>query len=135
MRTAKKWLALVAVICLLLVVVGCTPSSDEAQIESVVNGYASSISNQNWNKARSYCVEGSTYYALADQLEDLFDQAGATGISIDYSITISNISINDSYATVSGSYAIIISGGGQSMDDSGNITMSLQKVNGSWKLS
>jgi hypothetical protein len=132
-KTAKNWLAVVAVICLLLVVTGCTPSSDEAQIESVVNGYASAISSQNWNKARSYCVEGSTPYTAVDGLEDIINQSSGS-ISIDYSITISNISINDSYATVSGSYALIISGGGQSMDDSGNITFNLQKVDGTWKL-
>jgi len=134
MRTVKKWIVLVTIISLLLVVVGCTPSSDEAQIESVINGYANAISNQNWNTAKSYCVEGSTYYILAEQLEDLLDQPGATGISIDYDITISNISVNGSLATASGSYSLVISGGGLSQDDSGSISMSLQKVNGSWKL-
>ena len=30
--------------------------------------------------------------------------------------------------------ALIISGGGQSLDDSGNLTFNLQKVDGTWKL-
>jgi len=131
----KKIFVLVVTICFLLVVVGCTPSSDEAQIELVVNGFASALSNQNWSKARSYCVEGSTYYDLVDQFEDLFSQAGDVDISFDYNINISNVSVNNSYATASGTYSVVISGGGISQDDSGNITMSLEKVNGSWKLS
>ena len=132
MRITKK-LLLVAVILIVLTVTGCTPTSEEAKIESVVNGYASAISSQNWNKARSYCVEGSTPYTTVDGLEDIMNQASGS-VSIDYIITISNTSINDYYATVSGSYALIMSGGGTSMDDSGNLTFNLQKVNGTWKL-
>lgn len=134
MKLTKKFFAIVAIMCVLFIITGCTPSSDEAQIESVVKGYTSAISNQNWNKARSYCLEGSIYYDTIDQFEDLFNQPGATGFSIEYNVTISNISINNSHATVNGAYSTVVSAGSLSQSDSGNATMSLQKVNGSWKL-
>ena len=50
-----------------------TPATDEAKIKSVINEYFLAISNQNWNKAKNYCVYGSDRYYATCQVESLIN--------------------------------------------------------------
>lgn len=134
-KIIKRKISLIILIFIsfLLTLSSCTPISEEAKIESLVNGYANSISNQDWNKARSFCIEDSIFYTLIDDLEETINQAEES-ITIDYSIILSDITVNDNYATVTGIQSYILTDSEESQDNSGNISWDLQKVNGIWKL-
>ncbi len=71
----NKILLVALVMVLVLVLVGCggvvTPATDEAKIKSVINEYFLALNDQNWSKAKSYCVYGSDIYYAICQMEDL----------------------------------------------------------------
>jgi len=115
---------------------GCGAIADEAQIRSVINGFSNAISNQNWDKARGYCVYGSDPYNGVTTWENLIAQSSSlyATIDIDYSFNISNIIITGDYATADGFETVIITTNGESQEESGNQTMNLKKVDNSWKI-
>lgn len=71
----RKRLLILAILVLAIFLSGCsggivTPSTDEAKIKSVINEYFSALNDQNWSKARSYCVYESELYNDVVQLEN-----------------------------------------------------------------
>ncbi len=79
----KYFLALFLVLALFLA--GCdgvtTPVSDETQIRKVVQNYCSAISDQDWDRAKSYCVYDSQVYfdtcVLEEQVNICNNQLGS----------------------------------------------------------
>ena len=75
----KKLFYLSILLVFISILYGCSgqptipgPSiNEEAQIKSVIHEYWLAISNQNWNKARSYCVYGSSPYYSVSQIENI----------------------------------------------------------------
>jgi len=47
--------------------------SDETKIKNVINGFFQAISDQNWSKARSYCVYGTPIYNILEELPLIYD--------------------------------------------------------------
>ena len=125
---------IILLFALILMLSGCGAISDEAQIRSVINGFSSALSNQNWVKARSYCVYGSGPYNNVTALENLIAQFSSLNATLDYSFNISNIIITGEYATASGFLTVVVTANGESQEESGNQTMNLKKVDNSWKI-
>lgn len=131
---------LVAFIILAVFLCGCngmvTPATDEAEIKSVIHEYFLAINDQNWGKAKSYCVYGSDrYYAtcvLEDAINALYQSYGSVTITI--FVTISDVSVNGSYATAYGNGTMVIIAGYYSDMGSASATYYLQKVRNSWKI-
>jgi len=135
----SKILVVVLVMFLVLALVGCgvvTPETDEAKVKGVIQDWSLAINAQNWNKALSYCVNGSDKYYYICQLRDVINSLSqyCNVVTINILITNIQVSIYGSYANASCYVNAVISACGYSESDSiyGNLT--LQKIGNSWKL-
>jgi len=138
----RNYFLLVLVLVLVMFLAGCagggivTPAGDEAAIKSVVNEYFLAINDQNWSKAKNYCVYGSDrYYAtcgIEDVINTLYQYASAVTITI--FVNISNVSVNGSYASAYISGSGIITADYYSESESMTGYYYLQKVGYSWKI-
>ena len=135
-RAYISCIVIILLFALILILSGCVATSDEAQIRSVINGFCNAISNQNWDKARSYCVYGSDPYNDITDLENAVDLLNSMveNVTIEYSFNISNIIITGEYATVDGFLTVIITGDGVSQEESEEQTVNLKKVDNIWKI-
>jgi len=50
-----------------------TPLTDEAKIENVIQEFCLALSDQNWSKAKSYCVYGSEIYNRLVEFEEAWN--------------------------------------------------------------
>ena len=121
--------------------VGCsgvivTSDGEEWAVKSIVNEYYLALSNLDFNKAKSYCVYGSDQYYAVCQGEALVDNLSlyCSVITINAVIDIQNVSVNSSYATVSGNTSYLLTGCGYVEADDKNSKFYLQKIGNSWKL-
>jgi len=139
----KRKLILVGLVLILVIfLVGCsgggitTPATDEAKVKSVINEYFLAINDQNWSKAKSYCVYGSDRYYAVCQGEDLFDTLYlyCNLITINAYTDIQNVSINGSYSQAYCYTTYLVTACGYYENDSGYVYYDLQKVGNSWKL-
>ena len=139
----KRKLFLVGLVLILVMfLVGCsgggitTPATDEAKVKSVINEYFLAINDQNWSKAKSYCVYNSDKYYDTCEYEDAANvlEQYYGNITITCFTNISNVSINGSYASAYVDVTILLTAGYyyDSADSSGYLY--LQKVGNSWKL-
>jgi len=73
----RKHLFLVSFIIFAVFLSGCNgviaPATNEAKIKSVINEYCLAINDQDWSKAKSYCVYGSEEYYKVCYIEDIFN--------------------------------------------------------------
>jgi len=136
----RKSFLIVLVLILAIFLIGCngvvTPVTDEAKIKSVINELWLAINDQNWSKAKSYCIYGSEAYYGVCYLEDLFDTANlyCDNVTIFAYVNILNVSIYGSYSKVYVYISAVISGCGSSAGDSFYSYHHLQKVGNSWKI-
>jgi hypothetical protein len=135
----RKYFLVVLFLILAMFLSGCgivTPDIDEAKIKSVIHEYFLAINDQNWSKAKSYCVYGlDRYYAtcvLEDAIDALYQSYG--NVSITIFITISNVSVSGSYASAYGTGTMVIIAGYYSESGSASATYYLQKIGNSWKI-
>jgi len=122
--------------------VGCggsgivTPATDEAKAKSVIQDYFLAINDQNWSKAKNCCVYGSDrYYAtcvIEDAINTLYQYAPT--VTITCFVTISDVTINGSYAEAFGSGTIVITADYYSESESASGYYYLQKVGNNWKI-
>ena len=138
----KKYFLIILFLIFAIFLSGCagggivTPATDKAKIKSVINEYFLALNDQNWSKAKSYCVYGSDrYYAtcvLEDAINALYQSYGSVTITI--FVTISDVSVNGSYASAYINVTVLITAGYyyDTYIDSGYLY--LQKVGNSWKL-
>jgi len=136
----RKKQFLVAFLALLIISIfilsGCIPLSDEAQITYLINRYYSAINQQNWEKAKSYCIFNSIPYNDVINIENNVAQwdSSIADITLDYSFYISDIIITGKFATVDGFLSFEININGSITEDSGEKTINVEKIDNNWKL-
>ena len=137
----RKCTLILILLILAIFLTGCTggvvtPATDEAKVKSVIQEYFLAINDQNWSKAKSYCVYGSDRYYATCVLEDAINvlyQYSST-VTITCYITISNVSVYGNYADAYISVTIFATAGYYSDSESGSTYYYLQKVGNSWKI-
>jgi uncharacterized protein YceK len=136
----RKSLFLIVFIILAVFLSGCngviTPATDEAKIKSVIYEYFLALNDQNWSKAKSYCVYGSDQYYAVCQAEDLFNTAYllCNQVTINFVVNIIDVSISGSYSQVHSYVSYLVTYCGYYEADEGDSYLELQKVGNSWKL-
>ena len=127
----KKYFLIIAFLILAMFLSSCggviIPATDEAKIKNVVNECVLAVNDQDWSKAKSYCVYGSEAYYQVCYIEDMVNTLHLYYglITINYYINILNVSIYGNYSEVSGGYY---------ESDSGYFWQYLQKVGNTWKI-
>jgi len=137
----RKCYFVVLFLMLAMFLVGCsgggivTPANDEAKIRSVINEYFLALNDQNWSKAKSYCVYGSDVYEFTCALEagDALYQ-NIPVVTIIFSVDILDVSISGTYATAYSSVSTVTTTDYGSYSDSGLWNIYLQKVDNNWKI-
>ncbi len=138
MKTKSLFIILFLISVILLS--GCagvvTPATDEAKVKSVIQNFFLAINDQNWSKAKSYCVYGSDVWFIVMSIEDAMNTLYYyyNLITINCFINISNITVNGSYgsAKVTGSMVVTADGYIETEDISG--IFHLQKIGNNWKI-
>ncbi|MBA7582014.1 hypothetical protein ES708_23933 [subsurface metagenome] len=73
----RKGFLVVLFLILAIFLSGCggvvTPDTDEAKVKGVIQNYASAMNNQDWDKAKGYCVYNSWAYWMVESYEFLVD--------------------------------------------------------------
>ena len=138
----RKLFLVVLVLILAIFLSGCagggivTPATDEAKIKSVIYEYFLALNDQNWSKAKSYCVYGSDQYYAVCQAEDLVNTAYllCNQVTINFVVNIIDVSISGSYSQVYSHVSYLITYCGYYETDEVDSYLELQKVGNSWKL-
>jgi len=134
----RKYFFVVLFLMLVIFLAGCGSEivTDEVKVKSVIQNYFLAINNQNWSKAKSYCIYDSEAYYDTCDLEDIIntfiDQY--TSATLTYFVDISNVSVIGSYASAYYSGSLTITADPYS--ESGSISgyYYLQKVVNTWKI-
>lgn len=136
----NKSLRLIGVFILLLVVVtvftGCGGTvSEETKIENVIQKCFLAMSNQEWNKARSFCVYNSNFYSFVSDMESIVNNLNLEHeYTLEFLFSIVEITINGNYATVNGEVSFVETLDGEGGETVGEETLHLEKINNNWKL-
>ena len=107
---------LLTFLILVIFLTGCnggivTPLTDEAKIKNFIQEFCLALSDQNWSKAKSYCVNGSEIYNILLELEEpwndgviVMETCGGSSFYVDdinyIPEYIGEININGEYAEV-----------------------------------
>ena len=85
-KTHLSCIVIILFFALILMLSGCGAISNEAQITSIINGFSNALSNQNWDKVRSYCFYGSGSYNNVINLENVIAQLSSMieNVTLDY---------------------------------------------------
>ena len=114
------------------------PATDEAKIKSVINEFFWAISNQSWNKAKSYCVYGSRMYDIVSEFKEAYGYMSSSSgvIIIDVAVDdILNVSIDGEYSKTYCYYSFSLNVYHDDYERKvNNGYINLQKVGNSWKL-
>ena len=136
----KKYFLVVLFLVLVILLSGCsgvvTPVNDDAAVKSVIHEYFLAMNDQNWSKAKGYCVYQSDQYYSTIGFEDaanMIEQyyGNITILSI---ANVSNESVNGSYASASVSVNLVVTAGYYYDSASGSGTYYLQKIGNNWKI-
>ena len=137
----RKCLLILTFLILIIFITGCsggivTPLTDEAKIKSVINEYFLAMNDQNWGKAKSYCVYGSERYYDTCSLEDLINNFYQyySVVTIYFQVNIYNVYVYGNYAQADIYVNYWLAYGYNSESDSTSTTYSLKKVGNVWKL-
>jgi len=137
----RKYSLIILFLILAIFLNGCSigiviPDTNEAKVRSVVQGYYSALNNQNWNKAKSYCVYGSEKYYKTCMIEDKINTLYfyCNFVTINTYVDISNVSIYGNYSQVYCYISAVIRACGYSDSTSGYGSLYLQKIGNSWRL-
>jgi len=127
---------IILLIVLILILSGCIPLSDEAEITYLINRYYFALIKQNWDIARSYCVYNSDFYNDVTDIENKVAQwsSAIIDVTLDYSFYIYDIIITGKYATVNGMLHYSITVNGSFEEDSRDKTINAEKIDTIWKL-
>jgi len=111
-------------------------ADEKEEIESICNKAVSALNDKNWNKARSYCINGSEAYNQVSELKNSIDNIenwyGPGNLNINSNIN--NIVVNGNYATVYGYFNSTFTAGSYFDENSGSFTGYLKKSGSSWKI-
>ena len=109
----RKGILLLTFLVLAIFLTGCTggvvtPLTDEVKIKNVIQELCLALSDQNWSKAKSYCVYGSEIYNRLVEFEEswndgiiVIETCGGGSFYVDdinYIVDIGAININSEYA-------------------------------------
>lgn len=113
-----------------------TPLTDEAKIKSAIQEYYLALNDQDWSKAKSYCIYGSEKYYKTCTIEDAINTLSlyCNIVTINTYVSISNVSIFGNYSDAYCYISATISACGYFESDSAYGYLYLQKVGNSWKL-
>ncbi|GAH93907.1 unnamed protein product, partial [marine sediment metagenome] len=126
----RKYFLVVLFLILAMFLSGCGIVTDEEKVRDVIDEYFLAISDQEWEKAKSYCIyESDVYYETCD-FEDYVDSLNLdfSFVDITFLVDIFDIRINgnDASAYVDGILNIITDD--SSIIDSSSGNFYLQKV-------
>jgi len=111
-------------------------ATDEIKVKSVIQEYYLALTDQNWSKAKSYCIYGSEKYyktcVIEDEINTLYLYCNI--VTINTYVDISDISIYGNYSDVYCYVYVTISACGYFGSDGVYGTLHLQRVGNSWKL-
>ena len=104
----KKFFLIVLFLILIIFLSGCrrgevvVPTIDEIKIRNVIQGYCLAITDQEWNVAKSYCIQDSSIYDDVCQMEGKADDAFLEDYTINFRLTIdiSDVYIDEDYSQV-----------------------------------
>ena len=137
----KRKLFLVVLFSVLVILLsGCsgvvTPVNDEAAVKSVIHEYFLAINDQNWSKAKGYCVYQSDQYYSTSGFEDAANMIEQYygNITILTVANVSNVSINGSYASAFVSVNLVVTASYYYDSASVSGTYYLQKIGNNWKI-
>lgn len=137
----RKYFLIILFLILAIFLNGCSigiviPDTNEAKIRSVVQGYYSALNNQDWGRAKSYCVYRSDKYKKTCTIEYLINNLYlyCNFVTINTYVDILDVSIygNHSDAFCYISATISACGYFDSASDYGYLY--LQKMGNRWKL-
>jgi len=144
----RKFLLILTVLVVTIFLSGCgggivTPSTDEAKIKSVIDEYFLALNDQNWSKAKSYCIYGDDLYYDVIQWENIVNTYSYCNIvNVNILVDIVDLGFNtiledpfeccvqcviEDISTACGNYL--------NNDPAYIIYLHLEKVDNSWKLS
>lgn len=110
---------------------------EKIRIGSIVNNYYLALNNREWDKARSYCIEGSAFYHFVSNVKEaVIDEKKHSLPGPIFLIIINNVTINDNYASIEVKELT-----GEEKDQEvvwgreSKMIFLLGKLNGNWKLS
>jgi len=136
----NKSLKLIGIFILLLVVItvftGCGGTvSEETKIENVIQKCFLAMSNQEWDKARSFTIYNSNFYNFVSDMESIVNNVNLEHeYTLEFLFSIVEITINGNYATVNGSICYVENLDGEVGETYGEETFYLEKINNIWKL-
>jgi len=143
----RKCLLILTILALALILSGCaagivTPSTDEAKIKNVINEYFSALNDQNWSKAKSYCIYGEDLYNDVIQWENIVNSYSYCDI-VHVNILVDIVSVNMAFIGDPYDYCVQCVMGdnttacGNFLNDDPYflIYLHLMKVGDSWKMS
>jgi len=113
---------------------GCEIITDEEKVRNIIDEYFLAINDQEWDKAKSYCIYDSDVYYETCDLEDYIDSLYPSIVIINYQVDIFDIVIIENYANayIDGSLTIIIDDHSMTDDSSGHFY--LKKIDNKWKI-
>jgi len=138
----RKYFLTSLILLIAILLVGCsgagivTPAGDETAIKGVIQEYFLAINDQNWNKAKNCCVYGSDRYYATCVLEDAINTLHqyASTVTITIFVSISNVSVNGTYASAYINGNGVITADYYSESENATGYYYLQKVGNSWKI-
>lgn len=114
---------------------GCGVVTDELRVRNVIDEYFLAINDQDWDRAKGYCIYGSDVYYETCLLEDYIDSLYPFVVIVNCQMDIFDIVITGNYASayIDGSLTIIKDD--QFMiDDFSGYFYYLQKISNDWKI-
>ncbi|MBU4292590.1 MAG: hypothetical protein KJ770_00880 [Actinobacteria bacterium] len=138
----RKYFSIILVLILAMFLSGCgssgivTPANNEAKIKSVINEYFLALNDQNWSKAKGYCIYNSDMYYAICQMEDLANTiyTYCNIVTVNAVVKIYDVSIYGNHSQAYCYFTYVITYCGWYESDSGYIYYDLQKIGNSWKL-
>jgi len=124
----RKYFLVVLFLILAIFLSGCgmvTPAIDKIKIKATIQNYAFALNNQDWDRAKSYCVYSSDAYFMVETYEFYVNYYNVESFAFKID-EIRDIEINGNYAQA---YIHTVATIG-----SWNEYIGLQKVNNIWKI-
>ena len=118
---------------------GCTVLliNEDTSVKNTIYNFSLALSDQNWSKAKSYCIyESSAYYKIG-VLEGVISLLHLTYfdvVTFTYSADIISVNVYGTYAEAYAHLTVVLTYGVYTESEIGYRRMYLQKVGSSWKL-
>jgi len=117
---------------------GCTVVliSEDTSVRNTIQNFSLAINDQNWNKAKSYCIYGSDAYYRVSIIEDAINvlYLYCNVVTITYFVDVISVSVYGSYAEAYVHVTVLLTACGYAESDIKYGYTYLQKVGGSWKI-